>query len=1221
MRKTALLFAFIASMMLFTSSMTGPEKIDSVKSQLQAQSGQPGLTPQIWPGVIVIKFREGVSIRSFSEGFAVTGISSIDQKAVSFEATSLVKRFRHKPLPKDSRLPDISRIYKLTFPERFDPVQVATLFSKDPNVEYAEPEPVMHVREVPNDPMYAQQQHLPQIMAEQAWEIHKGENGQEEVKIAIVDTGVEWYHEDLADNVWENLGEDADGDGHTVEMTSNGLILDPGDLNGIDDDGNGFTDDLIGWDFYDAANSGDGSNPDPNEGNSVGFHGTHVAGIAAASTGNGTGIASISWNLKYMAIQADENNNLAWGWDGIIYAADMGADVISCSWGGLTTQYLQYVADLMAYANGSGSIVVVAAGNDNVDLFDSPSWYPGVIAVASVNGNDTKVAYSSYGLGVDVSAPGGGLEGGILSTMPGNTYDLGFGTSMATPLVSGLMGLVKSYHPGWTNDQVIAQVIATCDNIDPLNPFYENKLGSGRINAYQALANTGATPPQELKLDMTDYTVTDADGDFKLEPGEVVTISLKIRNYTHSVSTNAVNFTLSADDNQIEFNNATYIGTINSDSIFNFQDIFQFTISAGATSHVVALNLSVTADIQVISGDKFTIPVVIAPSGFFIYEKKENGRDYSGTYIRQYLEDRGFEYTYSNYLPKSLLGFATVFLSMGNLVYPRWDPGTFLTEEKVQILTNYLETGGKMYIEGGGVFVIPWWYSYWNYNLLRNMFGIQSVTYNWNSNYNPIDTLTGIAGTLGEGMEFSASSQYNNFYIDKITPKTGAICPFKEYGYGNVAVYNTGTFGQKTFFMAYSLADLKDIDTTSSRYYLLNKIMEYLGYPLLGNYLMANFTADVFAGSTSSEVHFKNISLQSGNAPLSAQWDFQNDGTIDSYEENPVFTFTEKGVYDVKMIISDGVNYDTILQKNFFTVNKGLLVYEAYEGCRDMSGAWIRDFLLDNDYVVTYVNEVPRHIDGYDAIFLSFGNQSSFYSTFENGCLNLVDNYLASKGKVYLEGGAAFGVDQNDPPAWNLFGLQNVISQLDPTASFDTIIGQAGSICEGMNYYGSNQVGQWFIDQYNPNNHGQAAFEQPGYAKVAVQHIGLHDEKTFCFSYCLAELQDGESTRGDLMWAILNFFDLVTGNKELEKPSGTLNLQVYPVPTDGMLTVSYYLPDKEIVKLEVYDLAGRKIFSGGAGFVVKGPNREFITLNCPAGIYLLKIQAGSTVEIRKLIKN
>lgn len=149
------------------------------------------------------------------------------------------------------------------------------------------------------------------------------------------------------------------------------------------------------------------------------------------------------------------------------------------------------------------------------------------------------------------------------------------------------------------------------------------QLGSCRINAYQALASTGATPPKELKLEMLDYTVSDADNDHKLEPGEVVTISLKIRNYTHIVSTDAASFTLSIDDDQIEFNIDNYIGTINSDSIFNFQDIFQFTVSVGATSHAVALYLDKTADSPVIFGDKFTIPVVIAPSGFFLFINKE----------------------------------------------------------------------------------------------------------------------------------------------------------------------------------------------------------------------------------------------------------------------------------------------------------------------------------------------------------------------------------------------------------------------------------------------------------------------------------------------------------------------------------------------------------------------------------------------------------------------
>ncbi len=117
-------------------------------------------------------------------------------------------------------MPDLSRIYRIEFPEDISVTKVAREFSKDPNIEYAEPIPVAHLLAVPNDPMYGDLHHLTQtIKADSAWDIHKGEDGEEEVVIAIVDSGVDWDHEDLVDNIWQNMGEDLDGDGKTIEYS------------------------------------------------------------------------------------------------------------------------------------------------------------------------------------------------------------------------------------------------------------------------------------------------------------------------------------------------------------------------------------------------------------------------------------------------------------------------------------------------------------------------------------------------------------------------------------------------------------------------------------------------------------------------------------------------------------------------------------------------------------------------------------------------------------------------------------------------------------------------------------------------------------------------------------------------------------------------------------------------------------------------------------------
>ncbi|MCD4748535.1 MAG: S8 family serine peptidase, partial [Thermoanaerobaculales bacterium] len=187
-------------------------------------------------------------------------------------------------------------------PESANVLRAAALFSADSEVEYSEPIPVMYLDETPDDPNFNRQRYLSQILGEAAWDVHKGEDGIE-VVVGISDTGVEWYHEDLVDNIKQNLGEDADGDGHVIELSGSDWIFDPGDENNIDDDGNGYRDDFVGWNFYNDAGRGDNDPDDP------GSHGTHVAGLAAAVTDNGLGVAAISWNVKILATSASNSSS------------------------------------------------------------------------------------------------------------------------------------------------------------------------------------------------------------------------------------------------------------------------------------------------------------------------------------------------------------------------------------------------------------------------------------------------------------------------------------------------------------------------------------------------------------------------------------------------------------------------------------------------------------------------------------------------------------------------------------------------------------------------------------------------------------------------------------------------------------------------------------------------------------------------------------------------
>ena len=165
-----------------------------------------------------------------------------------------------------------------------------------------------------------------------------------------------------------------------------------------------------------------------------------------------------------------------------------------------------------------------AAHNQNEPIMVYPACYQEVISVASVSVDDTKAPYSNYNIAVDISAPGGGLDNGILSTVPGNLYASFQGTSMATPLVAGCLGLLKSYRPDWSNDQLITQVLGTADNIDSLNPNYINMLGTGRVNAYRMLDEENVLP--FLKLELLSVTPDDANGNGINEQGENVTLNL-----------------------------------------------------------------------------------------------------------------------------------------------------------------------------------------------------------------------------------------------------------------------------------------------------------------------------------------------------------------------------------------------------------------------------------------------------------------------------------------------------------------------------------------------------------------------------------------------------------------------------------------------------------------------------------------------------------------------
>ena len=381
---------------------------------------------------------------------------------------SLSRVFPHVANPAAN--PNLERIYLLRFSTSSNLDSLKAAYSSHPLIEAVE---FNYLRQtlaseiVPNDPRYEEQWNLPLIEMPRAWAIEKGSS---EVTIAIVDGGIDYTHQDLAAKIWRNTGEIPDND--------------------IDDDQNGYIDDIRGWDFTDAPNvavEGDSEVGD-NDPIDASGHGTHVAGIAAADVDNGLGVAGVAWNCTLMPLRAGASNGAGTHLQdddssaAIVYAVDNGARIINMSWGSSRNSFV--IRDAIDYAYARGVLLVAAAGNDRAQDTIYPAGYRKVIAVAATDQNKQRFYQSNFGASIDIGAPGNV----ILSTQIGNRYRRLTGTSMATPHVSGVAALILSKRPNLTHDETRQIIIITADSTLESPEL----VGAGNLNAAKALMASGS---------------------------------------------------------------------------------------------------------------------------------------------------------------------------------------------------------------------------------------------------------------------------------------------------------------------------------------------------------------------------------------------------------------------------------------------------------------------------------------------------------------------------------------------------------------------------------------------------------------------------------------------------------------------------------------------------------------------------------------------------------
>jgi serine protease len=425
----------------------------------------------------------------------------------------------------------LSGIDEVTLAAGTDVWKASAAFYEDPSVEWAEPLFARKIDYTPNDPMLSMQWHLDKMHAKEAWDVSRNSKA---VVIAIVDNGTDAARQDLAADIWTNPGE-----------TPN---------NGLDDDRNGFIDDVHGWDFGNKDNDPKTSSSSTSDNR---WHGTGTAATAAAVSDNGIGIASPSFNATIMPVKVarDQDPESIYGYNGIVYAADNGADIINCSWGGASASFAE--ADVITHAVSKGALVVASAGNDDSEGPSYPAGLKGVLSVAATDDSDRKTSFSNYGYNVDVCAPGEAVY-----TAWGDGYQWVSGTSFSAPLTAGTAALVKGFHPSWTGIQAGEQVRATADPIDAANQEYAGKLGSGRVNAYRAMSEK----PPAIRVETVQFQEGDpSNGNSLFDPGEEVLLTFTLKNILESAHGVQIQFT--SQDPDVTFTNAVLsVGSLSTSS-------------------------------------------------------------------------------------------------------------------------------------------------------------------------------------------------------------------------------------------------------------------------------------------------------------------------------------------------------------------------------------------------------------------------------------------------------------------------------------------------------------------------------------------------------------------------------------------------------------------------------------------------------------------------------
>ncbi len=443
---------------------------------------------------LVIKFRATSSLSSPSQSLQAV-LSAISPISIGNAQRILPNRNSNTLSTKNTF--GLDRIIILPLDKNIRADSIASLVSKFAEIEYAEPNHITHIDLLakPNDSLYNEQWAHTAMDVLGAWKTTQGDST---IHIGFVDTGVEWNHPDLIGQFAVNPLEDINHNGLFDAWSSNEKHLDArgnlvsGDLDGIDQDRNGYIDDVIGYDFVDQENINFG---DAQTRDAIPFdeephsHGTAVSSVIAAIANNKIGIAGIAPKCKLVALRAfdatgnAEDDDIA---SAIIYAANNGVRILNLSFGDVVPSMLQ--RDAIRYASAQGVLVVASSGNAGGDGRHYPSDVDECISVGMTtrdqDGNEVIAVESQHGEAMDLIAPGGGIK--VLSV---GGYQVLSGTSFSAPAVAAVAGLILASHPKASNNDLRTILESTTDDQFPLG--FDHTHANGRVNAKRAVEFVG----------------------------------------------------------------------------------------------------------------------------------------------------------------------------------------------------------------------------------------------------------------------------------------------------------------------------------------------------------------------------------------------------------------------------------------------------------------------------------------------------------------------------------------------------------------------------------------------------------------------------------------------------------------------------------------------------------------------------------------------------------